>query len=164
MRNKTGSVKVEVARTTFYFDKYYKKRLNVSKDTFACFIDMKKAFDWVDRDLLFFKFLNYNITGKIYWAIKSMYTNTQSCIQLQQTFTNWFSVLNGVKQGDNLSPSLFALYINDLVQELNSIGCGIRIETYVINILLYADDIVLVAENENILQKLLDKLYEWCSR
>ena len=125
---------------------------------------MKKAFDWVDRDLLFFKLLNYNITGKIYWAIKSMYTNTQSCIQLQQTFTDWFSVLNGVKQGDNLSPSLFALYINDLVHELNSIGCGIRIGMYVINILLYADDIVLVAENENILQKLLDKLYEWCSR
>ena len=55
-----------------------KNRLNISKDTFACFIDMKKAFDWVDRDLLFFKLLNYNITGKIYWAIKSVYTNTQS--------------------------------------------------------------------------------------
>ena len=72
-------------------------RLNASKDTFACFIDMKKAFDWVDRDLLFFKLLNYNITGKIYWAIKSLYTNTKSCIQLHQTLTDWFSVSNGVK-------------------------------------------------------------------
>ena len=44
-----------------------------------------------------------------------MYHNTQSCIQLNKSFTNWFQVLNGVKQGDNLSPALFGLFINDLV-------------------------------------------------
>ena len=78
------------------------------------------------------------------------------------TLTDWFSVSNRVKQGDNLSPSLFALFINDLVNELNSLGYGIRIGTYKISILLYADDIVIIAENEEKLQKLLDKLYEWC--
>ena len=92
-----------------------KNRLNLSKNTFACFIDMQKAFDWVDRNLLFYRLLLYNITGKIYQAIKVMYHNTQSFIQLNKSFTNWFQVLNGVKQGDNLSPALFGLFINDLV-------------------------------------------------
>ena len=98
-----------------------KNRLDSSKCTFACFIDMQKAFDWVDRDLLFYKLISYNITGKIYWAIKSMYVNTQSCLQLNKIFTDWFSVLNGVKQGDDFSPTLFTLFINDLVNELNSL-------------------------------------------
>ena len=131
---------------------------------FACFIDMQKAFDWVDRDLLFYKLISYNITGKIYWAIKSMYVNTQSCLQINEFFTDWFSVLNGVKQGDNLSPTLFALFINDLVNELDSLRYGIQVGTYKINVLLYANDIVILAENETILQKLLDKLYAWCTK
>ena len=56
-------------------------------------------------------------------------------------------------------PTLFALFINDLVNDLNSLGYGIQVGTYKINVLLYADDIVILAENETILQKLLDKLY-----
>ena len=98
-----------------------KNKLSSSKCTFTCFIDMQKAFDSVDRDLLFHKLISYNITGKIFWAIKSMYVNIQSCLQLNEIFTDWFSVLNGVKQGDNLSPTLFALFINDLVNEC---GCS----------------------------------------
>ena len=141
-----------------------KNRLNLSKNTFACFIDMQKAFDWVDRNLLFYRLLLYNITGKIYQAIKVMYHNTQSCIQLNKSFTNWFQVLNGVKQGDNLSPALFGLFINDLVRELNCTGHGIKVGTYKINALLYADDIVIIAESEQIMQELLDKVATWCTK
>ena len=78
-----------------------------------------------------------------------------------------------MKQGDSLSPTLFSIFINDLAQEIKETGIGIElnidaietnIETEVINILLYADDIVLLAQNEPDLQLLLDIVEPWCKK
>ncbi len=50
-----------------------RNRMAEAKDTFCAFIDMQKTFDWVDRDLLFYRLLKYNITGSIYYCIKALY-------------------------------------------------------------------------------------------
>ncbi len=136
-------------------------RLNENKSTFAAFIDMEKAFDWIDRDLLFYKLLSYNITGKFYRAVVSLYCNTMSCVRLNQYITPWFNTVSGVRQGDVLSPTLFAVFINDLSTELKRLQVGIPIGDEYISVLLYADDIVLLAENEEALQKMLDALGDW---
>ena len=82
-------------------------------------MDLEKAFDWVNRDLLLYRLLQNNITGKMYFAVKSMLCNTESCIQLDKfTKTDWFNNTYGVRQGDTLSPTLFSLYINDLAKTL----------------------------------------------
>ena len=81
--------------------------MSKSKLVFANFIDLEKAFDWVDRDLLFYRLLTCGITGKIYKAIKSLYNNTLSCVRVNNWMTGWFSVNSGVKQGDYLSPTFF---------------------------------------------------------
>ena len=71
----------------------------------------------------------------------------------------------GVRQGDTLSPTLFGLYINDLVLELNKIGSGVRLEENLsISSLLYADDLAIIAETEEGLQSQLDVLLEWCQK
>ena len=58
-------------------------QLAQSKPVFASFIDLEKAFDWVDRDLLMYHLLTwYGITGKIYRAIQSLYSNTTSCVRV----------------------------------------------------------------------------------
>ena len=67
-------------------------------------------FDWVDRELLLYTLINYNIDGKVYSAIKAMYTKTMSCIKINNFLTKWFEVNNGVRQGDTLSPTLCNLY------------------------------------------------------
>ena len=54
-----------------------KNRLNQGLDTFAALVDLEKAFDWITRSLLFFKLLEFNIDGKIYRAIKALYTNNK---------------------------------------------------------------------------------------
>ena len=68
-----------------------------------------------------------------------------------------------MKQGCLLSPSLFNLYINDLI-EFISLELGIECGKYAnIPILAYADDIVLLAPSADSLQMLLNVLQSWCS-
>jgi hypothetical protein len=141
-----------------------RNRLALKKDTFTAFIDLQKAFDFVDRKLLLIKLLQYNIDAKIYFAIKALLQNTQSCIKLNNHFSEYFGVENGVRQGDPFSTTLFAIFINDLVKELNEVGVGLNITNILLCCLLYADDLVLFAENEKDLKKLLECLYLWCNK
>ena len=84
---------------------------------------------------------------------------------LNDTATEWFNCSIGVKQGDTISPTLFAIYINDLAGELKQSGISVVLDSELkISCLLYADDIVLLAENEQDLQALLDIVNHWCAR
>lgn len=85
-------------------------------------------------------------------------------MQVNELRTGWFPTPFGVKQGDVLSPTLFAIYVNDLAQEIKRANLGIDIDDLNLSILLYADDIVLVAEEEAKLQKMLDIMYKWCNK
>ena len=76
---------------------------------------------------MFFKLLKLEINGKIYRAIRQLYSSTTSCIRLNHPHTPWFEVNSGVRQGDSLSPTLFNIFINDLITELNSLDIGIDI-------------------------------------
>ena len=89
---------------------------------------MEKAFDWVNRQLLMYRLLELNIDGKIYHAIKSLYENNTAYVRIQNNVhTEWFEVPNGVRQGDPLSPTLFSIFINPLVEHLKLLDIGINI-------------------------------------
>ncbi len=77
--------------------------------------------------------------------------------------SEWFDTNCGVKQGDTFSPTIFGIFINDIV-DVESVNIGINIDGINVCILLYADDIVLLSETEEGLQKLLDKVYEWSKK
>ncbi len=63
---------------------------------------------------------------------------------------------SGLKQGDTLSPTLFGIFINDIVREINDLNLGVKIGNKKLSILLYADDIVLLSDTENGLQAMLN--------
>ena len=86
--------------------------------TFCAFIDMKKAFDWVNRELLFYVLLKNGIKGKIFNNIKALYENTRAAIKLNNYITEWFNINSGVRQGDPLSPTLFCIFINILIDKI----------------------------------------------
>lgn len=135
-----------------------------NQNIIATFVDLKKAFDFVDRDMLLYKLLLKNIDGKLYNSVKSIYSLTSASIRINNTMTDWFTCYSGVKQGDNLSPTLFSIFINDLVQEINNLELGIDIHSKKLSLLLYADDIVMFATNENDMQLMLNTLHNWCKK
>ena len=114
--------------------------------------------------MILYKLLLNNIDGIIYNSISSIYQNSKSCVRLNGKLTDWFICETGVKQEDNLYPTLFAVFINDLVKEVNDQDMGINIVDKKLSIYFYAGDIAMVANNEEDLQHLLNKLYCWCKK
>ena len=132
------------------------------KSTFAAFIDLRKAYDSIRRPMLWYKLRLSGVNGKLYNSIRALYADTTACIRLNNVHSEWFNVNSGLKQGCAMSPLLFNLYINDLCDDINSTELGVSIGEEKVNMLMYADDLVLLGENENDLQSLLDVLYKWC--
>ena len=130
--------------------------------TFAAFIDFRKAYDCINRKLLFNKLNKLGLDGNILNALKSLYDGVQCCVRVNGLKTEWFPVDCGLKQGCSLSPTLFNFFIDDLVSSLSELDVGININDEKIVILMYADDVVLLSENEQDLQCLLDALKKWC--
>jgi hypothetical protein len=153
--------------------------LNCLKKNLYCgFIDYRKAFDSVRHQALWQKLLGYNINGKILNVISNIYENAKSCIRLNNEFSRTFPCNIGVRQGDNLSPLLFALFINDLEKFLAKAYNGLpslgnlvysHLEnedtvTYLkLFLLLYADDTILFAESAEELQASLYGLQHYCN-
>ena len=149
---------------------YHKSK---KRKMYCCFIDFTKAFDNVWRIGLWQKLLKEGIHGKILNVIKNMYAEIKSCILLNGVKSEYFNCEKGVRQGENLSPLLFSLYLNDLEEFLlskNSSGIEIeinddQIELYIkLFAILYADDTILMSDDEKHFQNLLNYFAEYCKR
>ena len=91
------------------------------KPIYACFVDLKKAFDTVWRDGLYYKlFFDCGMSSKFVNVMRSLYNNVTGSVKLHNGGTsNEFDISIGLRQGCNLSPYLFNLYINDLCKILD---------------------------------------------
>jgi len=86
---------------------------------YACFVDLRKAFDSVRHDRLLYKLLQCNVGGKFFSLMKSLYANSMCSVSLGSKKTRSFQYARGVRQGCILSPLLFKLYLNDLAFSFN---------------------------------------------
>ena len=112
----------------------------------------------------------------MYKAICALYRDPQARVILNKYTTDYFICTIGTKQGDSLSPTLFSTFINDLSQELTDSGVGIVInkninddeevsdDELIVNNLLYADDLICLAESEEDLQFLINIVDRWGKR
>ena len=140
-----------------------RNRKNDGRDTYTCFVDMAKAFDRVNRDILFIKLANIGVSGNMLESIKTLYAECKASVNVNGSYTDFFNITAGVKQGDVISPTLFSIFIDDLVKGIKQLDLGVEIDTnFQVSILLFADDIVLIAPNEVNLQLMLDYLAKWC--
>ena len=135
---------------------YYTKQTN---SVYTCFLDAAKAFDRVSHWTLFSKLINRNIPLVIVRIIAFWY-------QIQpmswgKLCSAYFNVSNGVRQGGVLSPNLFAIYVDDLSQDLAMCKSGCYIDDQCINPVMYADDICLLAPSAIGLQRMLDVCFDF---
>ena len=86
------------------------------KKIFCCFVDYSKAFDSISRTKLWHKLLESNISGKNFSLVHNMYKTAKSCVTSDGQISDTFPCLVGVglRQGENLSPLLFSIYLGDL--------------------------------------------------
>lgn len=134
---------------------YIEKRTKL----YLFFVDFKTAFDHIQRDLLFYKLSQKGVSTKFLTILKALYKNTSALVWNGQNVSDDFCTEFGIKQGCNISPLLFSLFIDDLNECL---GGGIKIDNIPIKLLLYADDLVLLAEYPATLQRMINKLEEYC--
>lgn len=130
---------------------------------YGAFVDFAKAFDSVKRDILIDKLRNtYNMNEDYIMAIQSLLSGNTIClnhrrcpncgkihgpvVEISQTI--------GVMQGDSLSPFLFVFFIDDIVNFITSRAPGTTV-------VLYADDLVILAPDQKLLQSALDALKDW---
>ena len=108
---------------------------------FCAFVDFTKAFDYVVRDIVWYKLLRLGIGGKILNIIMSMYKHVKSKVKLHNVVGKGLCVRRSTR-GVSLS-FFFAMYFNDLEEELRlKGGDGIDIGMLKLVLLLYADDII----------------------
>ena len=134
------------------------------KYLFTCFIDFRKAFDRVWHIGLLYKLRTYGISDLFYSVIKNMYERTELCVKVEDQVTDFFPSSIGVRQGDNISPNLFKLYINDLPKIFDDSCEPVQLNDISINCLMYADDVVLLSKTSEGLQNCLDKLGDYCKK
>src|SRR6185312_14579290 len=81
------------------------------------------------------------------WRIlKSMYACVESYVRVGGVDSQPFTSQLGVRQGSVLSPLLYSIFINDLASSLSALGIGVQLGGDTIPCLLFADDILLLAE------------------
>jgi hypothetical protein len=113
-RTKRASEKVIQQQITCLLYIPFLKYLKRKRKMYCCFIDFEKAFDKEWRDGLWYKLLFNYMNGNMHIVILNMYKDTKSCIVYNNVNSNFFYCNNRVRQGVNMSPFLFALYLNDL--------------------------------------------------
>ena len=139
------------------------ERYSEKREIYMCFIDFEKAYDSVWRKGLLLKLLKQNIKGLFYHQIKSMYENVMVCVKQNGSLSDFFLSGKGVKQGDVLSPLLFNLFINDINDIFTDECDPVSLNGIKIPCLQYADDLIIMSETKEGLQKSLDKLNTYCN-
>ena len=131
---------------------------------FAAFIDFRKAYDRVDRAKLWQCLEGMGFSGRVTDFIRATYKDLSGEVKVGEMLSEPFGMTCGLRQGCVLSPLLFSLYINSLVEKLKAAGVGVECRGRLVSALLYADDAVLFAEDEEGMRVSLGVLSEWCKQ
>ena len=138
------------------------KAREFQKNIYFCFIDYTKAFDCVDHKKLWKILKEMGIPDYLTCLLRNLYAGQEATLRTGHGTTDWFQIRKGICQGGILSPCLFNLYAEYIMENagLDEAQARIKIAGRNINNLRYADDMTLRAESEEELKSLLMKVKE----
>lgn len=154
------------ARTTdnmFILNSLIQRQKFRNKPLYVCFVDFTKAFDYINRSALYYKLIKRGIHGKLLNIIMSMFDKAKCKVKWKGLVGGNIDSEFGVLQGGMLSPKLFTEFLTDLHNYLSA-ECGVLMSNMVISYILFADDLILCSETPEGLQKLIDGLFNYCSK
>jgi len=91
----------------YYIRQILQKNGNTMKQCIGSFVDSRKAYDSVRREVLYYILIEFGIPMKLVRLIKMCLTERYSTVRVGKSFSGMFTIRNGLKQGDALSPLLF---------------------------------------------------------
>ena len=121
----------------------------------ACLLDCSKAFDKCRFDKLFQKLIQKGLPAVVVRVLIFAYEEQQGWVKLAGKNSSPFSLTNGTRQGSVLSPLLFSIYLDDLLGELRRLQLGCHIGGWWFGASAYADDLILLAPNREVLQRMV---------
>jgi hypothetical protein len=121
---------------------------------YACAIDASKAFYKVNRTALFEKLIS-RTNPQIWRILKNYYDNSSAYVELYDEKSSEFKASIGVKQGGPLSPKLFSIYLENLINELEKEDLILNTDEIRTGAVLFADDIILLCKTKELLNKAL---------
>jgi len=136
------------------------RTLEIDEELSVCFIDWQKSFDRVNWTKLMYILKETGIDWRERRLISNLYMAQSVKVRLNRGETRSLKTGRGVRQGCCLSPILFNLYSECLMKEaLEGFG-DFKIGGQIVHTVKYADDLVLLAKEEKVLQDMIDKLIE----
>ena len=139
---------------------------------YAAFIDLQKAYDCNDRDLLFSAFVEeLGISASTVVALRHLYTDVRAQVVVDGALSPEFPVEQGVLQGCPAFPLIFSMFMDHLEAFiLQDLECrtaaereSVRVAGLLLPLLLFADDLVLLSRSLPTLQRLLAVLAAFCT-
>ena len=128
------------------------------------FLDISKAYDSVNREVLWAKLTKLGITGKFLNMLMTMYSGDSVDCNVNGTTTRCVYLKRGLRQGCSLSPLLFNIYISSIGHDLMTNTDGFLLgDRLPISGLLFADDIILISRSAGGLKRLLNIVHSHCN-
>jgi hypothetical protein len=118
------------------------------------FLDIEKADPSVWREGMWFKLKEAGITGRMWRVVNNFYKQCEVAVRVNGELQEWYEEMVGLREGCVMSPLLFAVYIAGLPEEIERRVKGVTV-------LLFADDVIIIAETREGLQKALSIAYEY---
>lgn len=119
-------------------------------------LDISKAFDTVDHNMLIKRLVDIGLPPNVVLLLSKWYSGCMAWVRWGTCFSRAYNVTSGVRQGGILSPLLFNVYMNVVIERLEQSGLGCRIGTQYIGCIMYADDLLLLSTSTVCLQNMVN--------
>ena len=128
-----------------------KKAREFQKNIYFCFTNYANAFDCVDHNKLWKILQEMGIPDHLICLLRNLCEGQEATVSTKHGTTDWFQIRKGILQGCMLSPCLYNLHAECIMQNarLDEAQAGIKISSRNINNFRYADDTTLMAESKN---------------